>query len=114
MAYLLGDITLPNPKRFERRTVEMSKVNDTINGTTKKDIVNRKEQFVLDYTNLTQAQVASILSEYNTQITREFEVTESNLTISATEVHIDIPGRAYNTKGDQYREDLTLILTEVI
>ncbi len=115
MSYLLGDITLPTPKpgNFQRRQMETGASFITLAGATKKDITNRKERFVLTYTLLTQAEVALILGEYDLQTTRDFSVTETNLTIVATAVHIDVLDRLYNTGGNEYREDLTLILTEV-
>lgn len=114
MSYLLDSSTLPNPVEFTRETVEASTQNVTIEGKDKKDIVNRKERYILEFTKLTQAQISSIMAKYNLQTTLSFQVTETNLTINATDVHIDIPQRAYNTGGDQYREDITLILTEVL
>ena len=113
MAYTLGDITLPSPVNFKRETLEVSAQNLLLDGTTKKNIVSRKERYVLEFTFLTQAQVNSILSEYNLKAVRDFAVSETNLTINSTPVHIDIPSREYNTKGEDYREDLVLILTEV-
>lgn len=116
MSYTLGNITLPTPKpeNFSRAQVEKSKTIVTLDGSTKKDYTNRKEQFIIAYEKLTQAEVTSILSEYNLQITRDFAVSETNLTITATAVHIELFNREYNTGGDEYREDLTLILTEVV
>ena len=116
MSYNLGLITLPTPKRgdFTRRQIETGAGFMTLDGTTKKDITNRKEQYVLSYELLTQAEISSILSEYDLQTTRDFSVNETNLTIASTPVHIDIKDRRYNTAGDSYREDLTLILTEVV
>lgn len=114
MAYLLGGNTLPNPVGFRRETIEQSTTNQLLNGTTKKDIINRKEKYTLNFKNLTQAQAAVILSEYDLQTVRNFEVTENNLIINATSVHIDIDRREYNNKGNDYREDLTVVLTEVI
>ena len=112
MAYLLGDITLKSPASFVRRQVESSAENTSLTGRSTKDIFNRKEQYVLELRSLTTAQVNSVLGEYNLQATRNFEVTETNLTISATPVHIDIQRRDYY-KGGDYREDITLTLTEV-
>lgn len=113
MSYNLGDIELPRPDRFVRETVETSTYNITLDGTHKKDITNRKERYVLEYSDLTQAQVNSILSEYNLEQVRDFSVSETNLTIAATSVHIDIDRRAYERKGSEYRENLNLVLTEV-
>lgn len=113
MSYVLGSTTLPRPNSFERRYIEKSATVVTLNNTTKKDITGRKEQFILGFRMLTQAQVNSILSEYELNVQRNFSVAETNLTISATPVHIECDRRQYATAGPDYREDLTLILTEV-
>ena len=113
MAYILGAVTLKNPTEFTRTQVEISAENTSITGRSTKDIFKRKEQFVLMWDSLTQAQVAEILSEYNLQETRSFRVTETSLTIAATDVHIDLPERLYH-KGADYREGMELILTEVL
>jgi hypothetical protein len=112
MAYILNGTTLPNPKEFNRRQIEMSQVIQLLDGTTKKDITNRKEQFVLEFRYLTQAQVGIIIGIYNLLDTVNFQVTETNLTIAPTAVHVEIGDRQYNAGGDEYREDITLILTE--
>lgn len=113
MGYTLGSITLPNPVSLSREHVETSVANITINGTTFKDITNRKERYILSFVNLTQAEIGNIMSEYNMQTHRNFVVSETNLTINSTQVHIDIASREYNSKGIEYREDITLVLTEV-
>lgn len=116
MSYTLGNITLPTPKpgNFTRRQVEVGGSVLTLNGRTKKDITARKEQYIIYYEKLTQAEVADIITEYNLRTTRNFAVSETNLTIASTPVHIEITDREYRTAGDSYREDLKLVLTEVI
>lgn len=114
MSYILGDITLPTPQNFKRSQVETGVSFKTLSGTTKKDITNRKEIFELAFNLLTQAEVTQILSEFNLQTTRNFTVSETNLTIPTTPVHITITKREYNAKGSDYREDITLVLEEVI
>jgi hypothetical protein len=113
MSYTLGSITLPRPISFKREYIETGTTNNLLNGSTKKDIINRKEKFILEYTNLTQTEVAEILSQYELNTTRNFSVDETNLTIAETPVFIDIPSRLYNVKGTDYRESLTIVLTEV-
>lgn len=113
MSYTLGSITLPNPQELYRDFKEKSQRLDMLDGTTKKDITNRKEVFTLVFRRLTQSQVNSILSELTQDEARAFSVNEDNLTISSTNVLVDVNRRAYN-KGGEYREDLTLILEEVI
>ena len=113
MTWILGSTTLPNPRGFSRRPIEKSTYHDMINGTSKRDISNRKEQFILSFTRLTQAQVASVLAEYGLFQSLAFTVDDGDLSIAETQVHVDISGRNYNTKGSEFREDVELILTEV-
>lgn len=114
MSYILDGLTLPQPKGFTRKQIETGKTLQLLDGTTKKDITNRKEQYVLLFQKLTQAEIALILTKYNLLTTLSFQVTETNLTIAATTVHMELLSRKYLTKGNEYREDITLILTEVV
>lgn len=114
MSFTLGNITLPYPKRFTREFVETGAENLLMEGKTTKRVENRKEVFVLEYQNLTRAQVNSILSEYELDSVRTFTVNETNLSITATDVLIDVKGREYPPSGVLYRENLILVLTEVI
>lgn len=113
MSYMLGATTLKRPHSFRRVTIEKSAKIQTLDNTTKKDITGRKEQYILGYQFLTQTEMNDILSEYNLMTTRDFSVTETNLTIAATPVHIEIESREYGSAGNEYREDFQLILTEV-
>lgn len=113
MTYILGGITLPNPKELIREQVETAGTVNTINGITKKDIVSRKERFTLVYQMLSQANASILLGIWGGQDIKTFQVTETNLTINPTSVHVEIEKREYTTKGNTYREDITLVLTEV-
>ena len=113
MGWILGSTTLPSTKNFKRRFVEKSVYHEMINGTSKKDIGNRKEQFVIGYTRLDQATVASILAEYELRQTLSFSIDDGSLQVAATDVHVDISTRDYNTKGSEFREDVVMTLTEV-
>ena len=112
MSYILGAQTLPRPSAFFREYIESAAMILTLNNRSKKDLVGRKERFVLEFKMLTQLEVATILSEFDLNVTRNFSITETNLTLAATKVHIEITRREYNTKGNEYREDLVLTLTE--
>lgn len=111
--FQLGSIILLNPKSFRRQFLEVKRVNETVAGALRQKVTNRKEKFVLKYLNLNQAEVQSILSEYNQDEVRTFTVDEDNLSISATDVFVDIQRRSYVSVGNEVREDLELILTEV-
>jgi len=114
MSYIVNDLTLPRPVKLIRNQIEVGATVHTLSGATKKDIVNRKEQFVLSFEMLTQTEVANIMTEYDKQDTVDFESTETNLAIPSTECQMEISQRAYNTKGNEYREDLVIIFTEVL
>ena len=111
--YQLGNITLPYPKKFTRAFIETGVENLLIEGKTTKRTENRKERFILQYQNLTPAQVNSILSEYELNMVRSFSVDETNLAITATDVLVDVQNRDYPLTGELYRSNLTLVLTEV-
>lgn len=113
MAYLLGEKTLPNPKSFRRQFIETGAENLLIDGKTTKRVENRKEKFILVYQNLTPSEANDILSEYELEEVRTFQVTEVNLSIGPTNVLVDVVNREYPLTGKEYRQSLTLILTEV-
>lgn len=113
MSYILGGTTLPQPKKAVRNFIETAVENLRNNGTTTKNTINRKEQFVLSYQNLTRSVANSILSLYEQDAAIDFESTESNFTVATTAVLVDISSRIYPPTGTEYRQDMDLILTEV-
>lgn len=113
MSWTLGSLTLPNPKGLSRRYVQKDTYHEAINGKSKRDISSRKEQFTLSWSKISQATVLEIMGQYNLMQTLLFTVTDGSLNIGPTMVHVDVPGRDYNTKGGEYREDFQMILTEV-
>lgn len=113
MSWILGSTTLPEPKGFSRRFVEKAVYHEMINGTSKKDVTSRKEAFSLAWTRLPQATVANILAEYGLRETLTFSVDDGELSIAECEVHVDISGRDYKTKGGEFREDIEMLLTQV-
>lgn len=113
MSYILNGLTLPQPKSFKRSFIEMAQSNLTITGTTTRKISHRKEIFTLKFQHLTQSQVNSLLSLYQLDDILTFESTESNLTIAQTDVLLDLPDRKYPMSAKEWREDITIILTEV-
>lgn len=112
MSWILNGVTLPNPKEFTREFIETSGENISLTGRTTKDIRNRKERFHLVFRFQTPAEVTSLLSIYNEEEVVDFQVTETNLTIAATPVHVELSQRDY-IKGGDYMADWDLILTEV-
>ena len=113
MPYTLNSTTLPNPRAFRREMIETAVMHRMIDGTDKKDITNRKEMFILSYENITQAQLNTILGIWNLLSVVDFQVNETNLTINATSVHVDVKNYSYQ-KGGSYLTAIDLILTEVV
>lgn len=113
MSLTLGNITLPNPVNIKQETVQIASENLLLDGRTTKKIIHTKYRYVLDFQHLTQMEVNAILAEYELQETRTFQSTETYMPVTARDVHIDIAGRTIQEKGTEFRENLTLILTEV-
>ena len=114
MAYSLGEIILPSPDKLTRDFIETSASNIVIHGETTKRVENRKERYTLEFSFLTTTQVNNILSEYELNLVRTFTVDETNLSIGPTDVLINISGRNYPPTGKIYKENLIIILTEVL
>lgn len=112
MSWILGSTTIPEPKQLTRNFVEKSTYHEMVNGSSKKDVTSRKEQFKLIYTRLSQDTIASILAEFALKQALVFSAESGELLIAARSVHVDIPGREYNTKGSEFREDIVVILTD--
>ena len=112
--YQLGSLTLPAPKSITRSFMETGAENVLIEGKTTKRTDNRKERFVLTFQNLSRTVADSILSIYDLDAVVAFTVTETNLSISATRVLVDITDREYVKSGGLYKQNMTVILTEVL
>ena len=111
--YQLGSLELSAPKEFVREFIETGAANSLIQGKTTRRTENRKEKFTLTYLNLSQAEVDSILSIFNLGEVVAFTSTEDNLSISATNVLINVTDRQYVKSGGLYRQNLKLVLMEV-
>ena len=112
MSWTLGDITLKRPVSFGRKAIDVMAKHRTISGKDVRDITRQKEEFTLQFEALTQSQVSDILSEYNKKTAVNFAVSDGNLTITTTSVIVTINKREY-VKGPDFRENITLVLTEV-
>ena len=113
MTFTLDGNTLPAPQGFTREQIETGSKHTSVNGTTRKQVTNRKERYIVEYRRLTQAQASAILTIWNQEDTVSFSVS-GEITISSTTVHVEIQRREYNTPGGEVREDITLILEEEV
>lgn len=111
--WILNDISLPRPSRMYREFIYVKKDLVSINGRTTRDFSARKEEFVLEYDYLNQAQINRIMALVELNVAMNFRVTENNLTITSTPVFPFIRRREYPTPGGSFLEKIQLILIEV-
>lgn len=109
----LNGLQLPQPKKITRRVIEKGVEHLLVFGRTTKKTENRKEEFVLTFQYLTNAQANSIISLFNLETILSFYSTESNFLVAETDVLMSVSGREYPKSGEAYRENLVITLTEV-
>lgn len=113
MAYTLGGLTLPKPRKLTRFQLEKSVEHLLMFGKTTKKVENRKERFVLEWLYLSQAQINSILSLYELETVLSFQCDDTNMPIGPTDVLLDVSGLTFPPSGEHWRENMKLVLTEV-
>jgi len=111
--YTLGGLTLPAPKSFVREFIETGAQNFLIEGKTTKRTESRKERFILTFQNLSKSTADAILAIFNLDEVTSFTSTETNLSISATNVLVNVFEREYVKSGGLYKQNLKLALMEV-
>lgn len=117
MAWTLGSTTLPNPNKIGRKYLTKSTYHEMINGGSKRDVANIKEQWALTFTAKDQDTAIELRSlflalETAGVTTYTFQATQGSLIIPAREVHLDITSVEYNMPGGEFREDFTMLLTD--
>ncbi len=112
--WTLNGVNIPFPQGYNVRVAEGSAVHVTVKNKTIKQIAGRKNEYVLRYEYLTQAEVATLLGLLALDSVLEFAATDGSLSIPATNVIMTITNRDYPAKGGEFRENITVILTEEI
>jgi len=117
VSYLLAGSTIKAPDSIKESNSTQVAQNRTLDGTVSRDYFgDNKRVWVLDYKNTNKTQYDIIKTIYNTYLSsataQTWEVTETNYTISSTNVHIDLQERGFGVKGTDYISDFTLVLTE--
>jgi hypothetical protein len=113
MSFILGPITLLNPKRYTKSIIEVGTEHLLIYGKTTKHYQGRKYQHILEYLYLTQAQINSITSLFEQGNIVSFSVNDGSLLVNPVDVLIEIKDRSFPPTGKLYREHITIVLTEV-
>jgi len=109
--YRLGSQILPRPSKIYREHVYKRVEYECLDGSTKRDLTNVKEEIVLDYDFMGEDTMAQILLEIDTNVPVLFEVAEENFVINPTLVIPLVIKRDYQ-KGGTYYQSIELRLTE--
>ena len=117
MSYLLDSQTLRAPQSFSEANNTQSTENRTLDGSISRDYFGaNKRVWVLDYQNTNKTAYDTIKAIYDSYLstgsTKSWQVTETNYTVSATMVHLDLAERGFSIRGTDYLSDFTLTLTE--
>lgn len=117
MSFILGGSTIKGPNTFEETNSTLLAEQRVLSGAVGRDYFgSNKRVWRLDYKNVNTTSFTTINNVYQTYLTsgtaQTWHVTETNYTISSTNVHIDLLLRGFNIRGSSYISDFTLVLTE--
>jgi hypothetical protein len=116
--YILDSTTIRRPLEINESNNSQFAVNRTLDGSINRDYFGaNKRSWTLEYSNVKKADYDTIKAIYDNYIStgnaKTWEITETNYTVSSTNVHVDLFERDFNVRGEDYISDFTLILTEV-
>lgn len=117
MSYILAGSTIRSPSTFnETNSTQVAQLR-TLGGSVNRDFFGtNKRVWTLDYNNVNPTDYATIKAIYTSYLAsgtaQAWQVTETNYTIAATTVHVDLLIRNFSIKGSDYLSDFTLVLTE--
>lgn len=118
MAYILSSTNIRRPTELEEENSTQVAQHRTLDGSHRRDYFGSKKRvWVLSYDTTNKTDYDTINTIYNAYLSTgtavTWEVTESNYTVSATTVHVDLRVRNFTVKGSDYISDFDLVLTEV-
>lgn len=117
MSYLLDGSTIRSPQSFSESNNTQVAQNRTLDGSVSRDYFgDNKRVWTLEYSNTNKTAYDVIKAIYDSYLStgtaKSWQVTETNYTISATTVHVDLVDRGFSIRGTDYLSDFTLKLTE--
>lgn len=115
--YILDSTTIRSPHEISEGNNTQVSQNRTLDGKVNRDYFgNNKRVWQLEYRNVLPTEYNTIKTIYDsylsTNTAKTWEITETNYTVSETNVHIDLQMREFRVRGEDYISDFTLILTE--
>lgn len=117
MSYLLSSTEIRNPSSIREENSTQVAEHRTLDGAVSRDYFgSNKRVWVLDYENTKKSDYDTIKTIYDSYLstgaTKNWQITETNYTISQTSVHVDLRVRNFSVKGTDYISDFSLILKE--
>lgn len=117
MAYVLSGSNLKSPNSLEETNNTQYAQQRTLGGSVNRDYFgSNKRVWKLDYKNVPKASYDVIKGIYDTYLSTgtavAWSVTETNYTVSATTVHVNLDTRGFSVGGEDYISSFTLILSE--
>lgn len=117
MGYILDSTTIRSPHSINETNGKQFAQQKALSGAVGRDFFgSNKRRWVLEYKNVNTTDYAIIKNIYDSYqsnaSTKTWEITETNYTVSSTDVHIDLQERDFSVKGSDYLSDFTLVLTE--
>jgi hypothetical protein len=117
MAFILSGSTIRNPQQLTEKNDTQVAQNRTLSGSITRDYFgSNKRVWTLNFRNTKKADYDTIKAIYTTYLATatavSWSATETNYTISATTVHMDLRERSFGVRGEDYISDFDLVLTE--
>jgi hypothetical protein len=117
MSYVLASTSIKPPKNINEANSTQFAVQRVLTGAIGRQYFgSNKRVWTLNYENTNKNDydiIRAIYNDYlNTGNLKSWQVTETNYSISATYVHVDLTGRDFKVGGTDYISDFTLTLTE--
>lgn len=117
MSYTLNGSNIANPHRMSVGNSTQYAQQRTLSGNITRDhFGSNKQVWKLSYRNAQSSEFTTINAIYQTYLSTSspvtWEVSETNYTVSSTNVHMDIAERGFSVQGTDYLSDFDVILTE--
>lgn len=117
MSYLLAATTIRAPREIEEKNLTQYAQQKALSGAVGRDYFgSNKRVWSLSYENTKKVDYDTIKAIYDSYLSTgtapAWQVTETNYTVSATTVHVDLQVRRFTMSGSDYISDFTLVLTE--
>lgn len=117
MSYILDSTEIRPPHQFSESNSTQVAQNRTLDGSINRDYFgSNKRVWTLAYQNTNKTDYDTIRAIYDSYLStgnaKTWQVTETNYTVSLTNVHVDLLERGFSIRGESYISDFDLILTE--